>query len=270
MKRRDDTTQECKNTRIAILGLTKYRMTGSFSTFHSIIYDHKDYNRDLNSDMPGVITRIGPPSSSYAAWSPGYLSFTFLLSSQYRFCSPFVFPHVLQFQLANTSPTWPYTFLSLNRWIWIWLNGTPLSGLSHNQLTVTFYIQTPIFTTMPCHSKGCWCISLKHPEVIFQAPFFTASHAGLDEISLHHLRWCIRSLRGHIRYNTHLFTLGRLSRLPYPSFSKTIVPYGRWNRSARVRFCRQATSISIDDSTRHTSKKRRNVHHHQGTSAWPR
>jgi len=29
--------------------------------FHSIIYDHKDYNRDLNSDIPGIITRIGPP-----------------------------------------------------------------------------------------------------------------------------------------------------------------------------------------------------------------
>jgi hypothetical protein len=28
-----------------------------------------------------------------------------------------------------------------------------------------------------------------------------------------------------------------------------MLPYGRWNRSARVRFCRRARSISIDDST---------------------
>jgi len=61
MSRRDDATRESKNTRIAILGLTKYRMTGSFLTFHPIIYDHKDYNVDLNSDIPGVITRIRPP-----------------------------------------------------------------------------------------------------------------------------------------------------------------------------------------------------------------
>jgi hypothetical protein len=33
----------------------------SFLTFHPIIYDHKDYNVDLNSDIPGVITRIRPP-----------------------------------------------------------------------------------------------------------------------------------------------------------------------------------------------------------------
>ena len=37
--------------------------------------------------------------------------------------------------------------------------------------------------------------------------------------------------------------------MPYPSCSKTMLPYGRWNISARVTFCRRAKSIS--DSTGH-------------------